>query len=59
MRIVILKMLALLFISFSLCMMIIYLNYLYIGYNFLEYVYFIKWNILLIIISGYILYKLR
>lgn len=54
-----LELLALFLISFSICMMIIYLNYLYIGYNFLEYVYFIKWNIVLIIISGYILYKLR
>lgn len=58
MKSIIIKMTLIFIISLSLNMMIIYLNYIEVGYNFFEYVYFIKWYILLFLASIYILLKL-
>lgn len=56
---IILKCLSLFLISFSIFIMLIYLNYLVIGYNFFQYVKFISVYIVLILVSILILYLIR
>lgn len=56
---IMIKLLCVIIISFSIFMMLIYLNYLVIGYNFLQYVKFISIYIVLILGSIYMLYKTR
>ncbi len=55
----IIKLMSIILISFSIFMMLIYLNYLVIGYNFFHYVKFISIYIIMIAISIYLLYKTR
>lgn len=58
MRTLLIKFVLILLVSYSLFMMLILLNYLSIGYNFLEYVYFIKWYVVVFLMSSYILIRI-
>lgn len=53
------QIISIILISFSIFMMLIYLNYLVIGYNFLQYVKFISIYIIITAICIYLLYKTR
>lgn len=58
MRTLLFKIFLILLMSYSLFMMLILLNYLEVGYNFLEYAYFIKWYILILIISCLVFFRI-
>jgi hypothetical protein len=58
MRTLLIKLFLIFLLSFSVFMMLILLNYIEVGYNFLEYVYFIKWYVVIFLISIYMFFRI-
>lgn len=58
MRTLLIKLFLIFLLSFSVFMMLILLNYIEVGYNFLEYVNFIKWYVVIFLISIYMFFRI-